>query len=208
MTNLAGHDIESVLEAFHAASDDDVPTCFIAYTIKGFGLPFAGHKDNHAGLLNPAQMAQLKDEMRIADARSGTASKVSTCRPPSSSASSPRCRSRRCFPRGLSAPVIPVPAALPLPTGERMSTQEGFGRILFELAGTREPLADRIVTLSPDVTVSTKSRRLGQPAAACSIAPSVRMYSGKKKSSRPTTGSSAKRASTSSSASRSTISSS
>jgi pyruvate dehydrogenase E1 component len=36
-----------------------------------------------------------------------------------------------------------------------MSTQEGFGRILFELAGAGGELADRIVTLSPDVTVST-----------------------------------------------------
>jgi pyruvate dehydrogenase E1 component len=26
---------------------------FIAYTIKGFGLPLAGHKDNHAGLHDP-----------------------------------------------------------------------------------------------------------------------------------------------------------
>jgi pyruvate dehydrogenase E1 component len=48
MTNLAGHDMDSVLAAFHAV-EDDRPTCFIAYTIKGFGLPFAGHKDNHAG---------------------------------------------------------------------------------------------------------------------------------------------------------------
>ncbi|MEE8535349.1 MAG: 1-deoxy-D-xylulose-5-phosphate synthase N-terminal domain-containing protein, partial [Kiloniellales bacterium] len=52
MTNLAGHDLESVLEAFHGAPEE-APTCFIAYTIKGHGLPFAGHKDNHAGLMNP-----------------------------------------------------------------------------------------------------------------------------------------------------------
>ncbi|HEX7127949.1 MAG TPA: 1-deoxy-D-xylulose-5-phosphate synthase N-terminal domain-containing protein, partial [Thermodesulfobacteriota bacterium] len=55
MTNLAGHDMESVLEAFRAAEADDRPRCFIAYTIKGFGLPFAGHKDNHAGLMNDEQ---------------------------------------------------------------------------------------------------------------------------------------------------------
>ena len=35
------------------ASTTDRPTCFIAYTIKGFGLPFAGHKDNHAGPHEP-----------------------------------------------------------------------------------------------------------------------------------------------------------
>ena len=37
MTNLAGHDLESVLEAFHAVNDD-TPTCFIAYTIIGICL--------------------------------------------------------------------------------------------------------------------------------------------------------------------------
>jgi pyruvate dehydrogenase E1 component len=38
MTNLAGHDLASLTEAFDGAQDD-VPTFFIAYTIKGFGLP-------------------------------------------------------------------------------------------------------------------------------------------------------------------------
>jgi pyruvate dehydrogenase E1 component len=36
-----------------------------------------------------------------------------------------------------------------------MSTQEGFGRILNDLAGGSSELASRIVTTSPDVTVST-----------------------------------------------------
>src|SRR6266705_2803071 len=64
MTNLAGHDMESVLEAFHAIADDR-PTCFIAYTIKGYGLPFAGHKDNHAGLMTPAQMDIFRSAMNV-----------------------------------------------------------------------------------------------------------------------------------------------
>ena len=55
MTNLGGHDMESVLEAFHG-TDTDAPTCFIAYTIKGYGLPLAGHKDNHSGLMSIEQM--------------------------------------------------------------------------------------------------------------------------------------------------------
>ena len=49
MTNLAGHDMDAVLDAFHAAQETDAPACFIAYTIKAYGLPFQGHKDNHAG---------------------------------------------------------------------------------------------------------------------------------------------------------------
>jgi pyruvate dehydrogenase E1 component len=50
---------------------------------------------------------------------------------------------------------VEVPESLPCPSGERMSTQEGFGKILAELARADGNLADRIVTTSPDVTVST-----------------------------------------------------
>ena len=59
MTNLGGHDLPSLLEAFEAARTHDRPVCFIAYTIKGFGLPLAGHKDNHAGLMTPTQIGSL-----------------------------------------------------------------------------------------------------------------------------------------------------
>ena len=64
MNNLAGHDLPSLLQAFHNA-DNDRPTCFIAYTVKGFGLPFAGHKDNHAGLMTPAQMEVFRQAMAV-----------------------------------------------------------------------------------------------------------------------------------------------
>src|SRR5688500_845190 len=67
-TDLGGHCMESLVEAFDAARDD-VPTLFIAWTIKGYGLPFAGHKDNHAGLMNPTQMAALRETMGVADGR-------------------------------------------------------------------------------------------------------------------------------------------
>ncbi|HKZ96222.1 MAG TPA: transketolase, partial [Hyphomicrobiaceae bacterium] len=51
----------------------------------------------------------------------------------------------------------PVPVA-PFPKVEAkgpMATQAGFGRILDEIARAGGPLAERIVTTSPDVTVST-----------------------------------------------------
>ena len=64
MTNLAGHDMAAVLDAFHQI-DDDLPTCFIAYTIKGHGLPLAGHKDNHAGLMSREQMAGFQATMKV-----------------------------------------------------------------------------------------------------------------------------------------------
>ena len=66
MTNLGGHDIETVIETLRAAdAEGDQPTCFIAYTIKGMGLPFAGHKDNHAGLMTKEQMEGFRAAMGI-----------------------------------------------------------------------------------------------------------------------------------------------
>ena len=64
MNNLAGHDLPTLIESF-GSIDHDRPTCFICYTIKGFGLPFAGHKDNHAGLMTEKQMDALRTAMRI-----------------------------------------------------------------------------------------------------------------------------------------------
>ena len=64
MNNLGGHDLPAIIEAFDGI-DHDRPVCFIAYTIKGYGLPFAGHKDNHAGLMTPAQMETFRAAMNI-----------------------------------------------------------------------------------------------------------------------------------------------
>src|SRR6516165_658559 len=64
MSNLGGHDMASMIEAFEAI-DHDRPVCFIAYTIKGVGLPFQGHKDNHAGLMTVAQMETWRATQNI-----------------------------------------------------------------------------------------------------------------------------------------------
>jgi len=57
-------------------------------------------------------------------------------------------------PRRYSAAKQPAPGAIFLDDSE-LSTQAGFGKILDKLATSDSPLADRIVTTSPDVTVST-----------------------------------------------------
>jgi pyruvate dehydrogenase E1 component len=153
MTNLAGHDLESLIEALDRC-DDDVPTLFIAYTVKGFGLPFAGHKDNHAGLMNPTQLAALRESMGVREgheweplegigdnARPGVEALLDRAR-------IAREKRTRAFGQ-VAVPTIPAPA------GEEQSTQAAFGRILLELSKSGGALADRIVTTSPDVTVST-----------------------------------------------------
>src|SRR5207248_6341700 len=57
--------------------------------------------------------------------------------------------------RRLSAPVIDVPERLSFKPAPQMSTQQGFGLVLNEIARGDTELASRIVTASPDVTVST-----------------------------------------------------
>lgn len=164
MTNLGGHDIETLLEAFRAAdAAGDQPTCFIAYTVKGMGLPFAGHKDNHAGLMTKEQMAGFREAMGIAqgqewDRFAGMAYPETELQAfldasPFATRLTPQGRS-------LSAPVVHVPAVLPAPktAGRKVSTQAGFGEILAEIGrgqGEYAELARHIVTTSPDVTVST-----------------------------------------------------
>lgn len=158
MTNLGGHCIETLLDAF-ARADDDKPTMFIAYTVKGYGLPFAGHKDNHAGLMNPSQIDGLRQSLNIAEGEEwspwGGLGSNSASALEAFVRQSPLAKARDQRP----VEAVPVPARLPVPDGKEQSTQAAFGRILLDLAKTEDPagraLADRIVTTSPDVTVST-----------------------------------------------------
>ena len=57
--------------------------------------------------------------------------------------------------RRKNSPVVAVPDPFPKPDGHQMSTQEAFGRVLASIARQDTELAQRIITVSPDVTVST-----------------------------------------------------
>ena len=158
MTNLGGHCVETLVEAFDAAADAKDhwrPTLFIAYTIKGFGLPLAGHKDNHSGMMNPAQIAGLRASLNIAEGEewepwAGLGGNAAA-RLRAFVEASPLARK----PGEPRAPAVPAPASLPSPEGAEQSTQAAFGRVLLGLAKSGEPLADRIVTTAPDVTQTT-----------------------------------------------------
>jgi pyruvate dehydrogenase E1 component len=154
MTNLGGHDMESVLDAFHAIADDR-PTCFIAYTIKGYGLPFAGHKDNHAGLMNLDQMASFQRSMAVGEGAEWDLFAGLDLPAERISAFLKGVPLAGPVPRRHEAAAVEVPASLPVPRGDRLSTQEAFGRLLGDIAAGDTELARRIVTTSPDVTVST-----------------------------------------------------
>jgi pyruvate dehydrogenase E1 component len=153
MTNLAGHDVESLVEAFDRCGDD-VPTLFIAYTIKGRGLPFAGHKDNHAGLMNPTQMTAWREAMGVREGHEWEPLEGvgDNALPGVEALLEKSCIAREKRARAFGQIQVP---ALPVPAGEEQSTQAAFGRILLEIAKSGGSLADRIITTSPDVTVST-----------------------------------------------------
>jgi pyruvate dehydrogenase E1 component len=131
------------------------------------GLPFAGHKDNHAGLMTKEQMEAFRREMNIRpghewDPFEGLGIPEEQLR--AFLAEVPFAQPLTPAGRCLSSPAVPVPAELPratVPPGGKLSTQMAFGEILAEIGrkGGHSPemaaLASRIVTTSPDVTVST-----------------------------------------------------
>jgi pyruvate dehydrogenase E1 component len=154
MTNLAGHDLESLLDAFHAVQDDR-PRCFLAYTIKGYRLPLAGHRDNHAGMLTPAQLEEFQRAMGVPAGQEWEPFVGLDVPEPELREFLAQVPFARPGPRVHRAAPVAVPAELDVPHAGVMSTQTGFGRILSALGGSDSALAERIVTTSPDVTLST-----------------------------------------------------
>ena len=154
MSNLGGHDMASVLEAFSSIHHDR-PVCFIAYTIKGVGLPFQGHKDNHSGLMSPAQIEAWRGRLGIRQGYEWDKFEGLSFSAAEAEAFLGGVAFNKRGRRRESAPLIDVPETLECPRLASMSTQQGFGLILNALARSPHPIADRIVTASPDVTVST-----------------------------------------------------
>lgn len=154
MTDLAGHDMECVLEGFKQA-DPERPNCFIAYTVKGKGMPFAGHKDNHAGLMTPDQMAQFRDRMGVSEGSEWEPFAGLDIDADALQSFIEGAPFLGLADRNHQAPQIAVPADFPMQQGGQASTQEAFGKILNELGRSDSDLAEHIITSSPDVSVST-----------------------------------------------------
>ena len=160
VTDLAGHDLRSLLGAFAACdAEKDRPSVVFAYTVKGWGLPIAGNPRNHSALLTTTQM----DEMRAQAGLTGdtewdrfdpmtpagqwvAARREHLARPPRRSA-----LHHGALDHGA---AVTVPDSTGLRTGRPLSTQEAFGRILVDLSRD-EAVAPYLVTAAPDVATST-----------------------------------------------------
>ena len=152
MENLGGNCVTTMAEVF-AAIDHERPACFLAYTIKGWGTPIAGHKDNHGGLMTKAQMAEWQTHMQVPVGQewaplAGVTDDVALR----------EFLTRVAFFQGagrrLADNVLTVPE-IGYTSVREVSTQMAFGKILDDLAKGDSPLAARIVTTSPDVTGTT-----------------------------------------------------
>ena len=153
MNNLGGHDLPAVLKAFRSITHDK-PVCFICYTVKGFGLPMAGHKDNHAGLMTPAQMDTFRSLNRVREGHEWDRFEGLTLPAETLQTFLKNVPFAQRKP-AVKAARLAIPDTISVPPQAVTSTQTGFGALMNEIGKSKEPYASRIVTTSPDVTVST-----------------------------------------------------
>ena len=152
MENLGGNCVQTMADVFRGI-DHDRPTCFLAYTVKGWGTPIAGHKDNHGGLMTKSQFAGWQQHMGVAEGEEWD--RLATVEDPEAfQAYLDRVpffaqRHRRYHDARIDVPAIGTAS------DREMSTQMAFGKILDDLSKGNSQLAERIVTMSPDVTGTT-----------------------------------------------------
>ena len=150
--DLGGHDLGLLLDAYaEADAVTDRPSVIFAYTIKAWRLPTQGHPANHSALLNGAQWEQLAGELG-ADAADPWAAFAE------GSAEAELCHEVAQRLEREPRPQV-APPATPADVGRahagKASTQQAFGRFFVDLAHAAPEVAERVVTVSPDVASST-----------------------------------------------------
>jgi pyruvate dehydrogenase E1 component len=156
MTNLGGHCFETIFEAFADNDGHDLSTCFIMYTIKGYGLPLAGHRDNHGLFMNDKQVKELQkmmvisegDEWKLESGFKNPERVLQYAKGAPININAPRDLENQ-------TPCVDIPDILPCKMAASMSTQGAFGQIMLELGRSKTEAADRMITFSPDVATST-----------------------------------------------------
>ncbi|MGX7729575.1 transketolase-like TK C-terminal-containing protein [Rhodococcus sp. 2H158] len=148
--NLGGHDLAALSQAYRQI-DDTRPTVIIAYTIKGYGLPTEGHPQNHSALLTVDEYHQLADTLgmdpnhpwgRFAD----------------DSPAGRLCQSTADRLRREPVPTVPeltIPTDIGRTPKGTATTQAALGRVLLDLTRESPDAAQRVVTVSPDVSSTT-----------------------------------------------------
>ena len=147
---LGGHDLATLVDAF-GRIDDSRPTVIFAYTIKGNGLPNAGHPQNHSNLLTPVQLAQLADQ--LGEHLDDPWRRFPPGSPEAGECSRAAARLRRAPVPAADPPLVPRDLARHVKG--HSSTQQALGRLLLDLTRLAPRAACRVVTVAPDVASST-----------------------------------------------------
>lgn len=148
--NLGGHDLDALREAF-AQIDDTRPTVVIAYTIKGHALPTEGHPQNHSSLLTVEQFDDFAASLNMNSDRPW--SRFDTASAAGRLCAGTAERLRRDQVPEASPPAVPTDFGR-TPTGTS-TTQAALGRVLLDLTREAPEVANRVITVSPDVSSTT-----------------------------------------------------
>jgi pyruvate dehydrogenase E1 component len=150
LRDLGGHDLGALIDAYRRV-EHDRPTVVFAYTIKGWSLPIEGHPENHSALLTREQMVELAAPLG-ADADDPWAAFD-----PASPEGELCAAAATALARDEPEPVAPpaVPPSLGRKHRGKESTQQAFGRFFVDLVHDAPEVAERVVTVSPDVASST-----------------------------------------------------
>jgi len=152
-SDLGGHDIGKLRQAFDELDLDRGPHVMFAYTLKGWHLPIIGDPQNHSANLNGSQMDVLRENMGI-DPEDTT-----FLFPPDSPEAEFIAEARDRLQVGMEQPSSPPSLSVPTGFGRgyrgMMSTQQIFGLVLTEISRNAPELSKRLVTTSPDVASST-----------------------------------------------------
>jgi pyruvate dehydrogenase E1 component len=151
--NLGGHDFAVLRNAFSEADRAGQPSVVFAYTLKGWRLPVVGDPQNHSVVLSQNDMDQVRDTLGVGEDEiwSGFDSE----RPEGQFCIETGRRLRSISRPKASSDKMGVPPSLGHTYRNTMSTQQAFGQILTDIAWGLPAVADRIVTVSPDVASST-----------------------------------------------------
>ena len=151
LTDLGGHDISSLLEAFKDCDQvENKPSVVFAYTIKGWHLPIAGDKRNHSAQISKKQISEIRELSGLTEANEW--SKFEPGSPEDSLCLSRAQSLKRASSKSEILADFPHTTGI-APTGSS-SSQEAFGRVLTEVS-RNEAIRPYLVTTAPDVATST-----------------------------------------------------
>jgi pyruvate dehydrogenase E1 component len=150
--DLGGHDLASLIDGYRRADDvRDRPSVVFAYTIKGWSLPTEGHPANHSALLNHEQYRELA--AKLDEDPDEPFKPLDPGSPEAELCEATGRRLKRGATRAVPAPKVPEDLGR-THTGAA-STQQAFGRFFVDLVREAPEVAERVVTVSPDVGTST-----------------------------------------------------